>query len=199
MTPPTKFAKMLFEGKNLAGWASRKGGPAGWKVRDGAMEVVPDSGDIYTEQNFGDFQLHVAFWLPYMPKAKGQKRANSGVYLQGRYEVQVLDSYGLEPQDDDCGTLYKVAPPLRNACKKPRTWQSYDIAFRAPRFDSGGLKEKDRVKPFISNVVLIQGNLKISGPTRRAMETDPATPGPILLQEHHGDLVRYRNIWVLPV
>ena len=198
VVPPPKDAVTLFDGGRIAGWLSRKGGPAAWALKNGFMEVVPQSGDIYTERTFGDFQLHVEFWIPFMPEAKGQARANSGVYLQGLYEVQVLDSFGLKSSDDDCGAIYKVAAPLRNACKKPRTWQSYDIAFRAPRFDAGQLKEHARVTVF-QNGFMIQDNLEIPGPTRRAMETDPVKPGPILLQEHHGDLVRFRNIWIIPV
>ena len=195
--PPPKFATVLFEGKDLSGWVSRKGGPAGWKVRGNYMEVVPGSGDIYTKRTFGDFQLHVEFWLPYMPEAKGQARANSGVYLQGRYEVQVLDSYGLDSKDNDCGGIYKVAAPLVNACKKPQTWQKYDVAFRAPRCDAAGqLTEKARVTVF-HNSVMIHNNLEITI-TAGELDGEVSKPGPLLLQDH-GNLVRYRNIWIVPV
>lgn len=194
---PPKFATVLFGGKDLSGWLSRKGGPAGWSAKNGYVEVVPKSGDIYTKRTFGDFQLHVEFWLPYMPEASGQARANSGVYLQGRYEIQVLDSYGLESKDNDCGGIYKVAAPLVNACKKPRTWQSYDIAFRAPRFDAAGkLTEKARVTVF-QNDVMIHDNVEIT-PTPGELNREFSQPGPILLQDH-GNLVRYRNIWIVPV
>lgn len=191
-------ARVLFDGKDLAPWRSRDGGPAKWTVKNGYMEVVPKSGDIRTQETFGDFQLHVEFWLPYMPEARGQARANSGVYLQARYEIQVLDSYGLESKDDDCGAIYKVAAPLRNACTKPETWQSYEIAFRAPRFDAvGELKEKGRVTVF-HNGVMIQNNQEFSGLTRGGVEGNASEPGPILLQ-NHGNPVRYRNIWIIPV
>ena len=195
--PPPKFATALFEGKGLSAWVSRKGGPAGWQVKGSYMEVVPSSGDICTKRTFGDFQLHVEFWLPHMPEAKGQARANSGVYLQGRYELQVLDSYGLESKDNDCGAIYKVAAPLVNACKKPQTWQKYDVAFRAPRGDAAGrLTEKARVTIF-QNSVMIHDNAEIAT-TSGALDDEVFKPGPILLQDH-GNLVRYRNIWIVPV
>ena len=192
------LATVLFDGKDLDAWRSCQGGPAKWVVRNGYMEVVPKSGNICTQEKFNDFQLHVEFWLPYMPEAKGQARANSGVYLQGRYEVQVLDSYGLESKDDDCGAIYGVAAPLRNACRKPETWQSYDIAFRAPRFDRAGqLREPGYVTVF-QNGVMIQNNQRFSNPTRAALEGNPTGPGPIMLQDHD-NTVRYRNTWIVPV
>jgi hypothetical protein len=194
--PAPKCATVLFDGTSLSGWLSRKGGPAGWKIEDGYAEVVPGTGDIYTKDTFTDFQLHVEFWLPLMADAKGQARANSGVYLQGRYEIQVLDSYGLDSQDNDCGAIYKVAAPLANACRKPETWQSYDVAFRAPRFDlAGNQTEKARVT-VLHNGVTIHNNLEIPGPTGGALNLDAAGPGPILIQDHR-DLVRYRNVWVI--
>src|SRR5690606_18910853 len=104
------------------------------------MEVVPKSGDICSKELFYDCQVHVEFWLPLMADQTGQARANSGVYLQGRYEVQVLDSYGLDSGDDDCGAIYKLSPPLENACRPPENWQTYDILFLAPRFNENGRK-----------------------------------------------------------
>lgn len=197
MWRPSPQAKILFEGKDLAQWLARKGGEAKWKIKDGYMEVAPGTGDIYTKEEFGDFQLHVEFWLPLMADKKGQARANSGVYLQGRYEVQVLDSYGLDSQDNDCGGIYKIAKPLLNACRKPEQWQSYDIAFRAARFVDGKLKESARASVF-HNAVMIHNNLEIPMPTGGAINEDMSKPGPILLQDH-GNLVRYRNLWILPI
>ncbi|HTE17562.1 MAG TPA: DUF1080 domain-containing protein [Armatimonadota bacterium] len=193
-------AIVLFDGKDLSRWVSRKdNGPAGWKVENGYAEIAPGSGDIYTRDTFGDFQLHVEWWLPHMPDARGQARANSGVYLQGKYEIQVLDSYGLESKDNDAGGIYKVAAPLRNASKKPEKWQSYDIAFRAPRYDaSGNLTEKVRVTVF-HNGVMIHNNQEFDPQvTTSGLPGDFTKPGPILLQDH-GNRVRYRNIWLLPV
>ncbi len=196
--PPPKYAKVLFGGSSLAEWISSKGGSPEWIVRDGYVEVVPGSGNIHTRETFTDFQLHVEFWLPLMPEATGQGRANSGVYLQGLYEVQVLDSYGLDPRNNDCGAVYEVAPPIRNACRKPERWQAYDIAFRAPRFDaSGQLQEKGRITVF-QNAILIHHGQEVAKPTRAAMKLDSTKPGPVMLQDH-GNPVRYRNVWLIPV
>ncbi len=197
MTETPKPAKVLFDGKDLSQWLARKGGDANWTIKDGYMEVVPGTGDIYTKEVFTDFQLHVEFWLPLMADQTGQARANSGVYLQGRYEIQVLDSFGLESQDNDCGAIYKVAAPLVNACRKPEEWQSYDVAFRAARFDGDILKEKARVTVF-HNDVLIHNNLEMPAPTGGALDEDMRKPGPLLLQDHRNP-VRYRNVWIMPV
>ena len=125
------------------------------------------------------------------------KNSNSGIYLQGRYEIQVLDSYGLDSKDNDCGGIYKIAAPLKNACRKPEEWQSYDVAFRTARVENDALKEKPRVTVF-HNDVMIHNNLEIPTPTGGAMVMDMRKPGSLLLQDH-GDLVRYRNVWVLPI
>lgn len=191
-----KGAKVLFDGKSLSGWMSVKGGPARWKVASGFMEVAPGSGNIYTAEVFADFQLHLEFWLPLMEKSRGQARANSGVYLQGRYEAQVLDSYGLQSQDNDCGAFYRIAAPLRNACKKPERWQSYDFAFRSARVDSTGkVTENARVTLF-HNGVMIHNNLELPRATPGGLDEDVTKPGPLLLQDH-GNLVRFRNIWIV--
>lgn len=196
MLRPPKYATVLFGGKSLSNWMSTKGGPAGWKVASSYMEVAPGSGNIYTKEVFRDFHLHLEFWLPLMETSRGQARANSGVYLQGRYEAQVLDSYGLQSQDNDCGAFYKIAAPLRNACKKPERWQSYDFAFRAARVDSTNkVTENARVTVF-HNGVMIHNNLELPRATPGGLDEDVTKPGPLLLQDH-GNLVRYRNIWVI--
>jgi hypothetical protein len=197
MWQPIQQATVLFDGKNLSSWLARKGGEAHWKIKDGYMEVVPGTGDIHTKEIFGDFQLHVEFWLPLMADKTGQARANSGVYLQGRYEIQVLDSYGLDSQDNDCGGIYKIAKPLVNACREPEQWQSYDVAFRMARVENDQLKEKPRVTIF-HNGVLIHNHVEIPTPTGRALDEDMGKFGPILLQDH-GDLVRYRNTWITSI
>jgi rubredoxin len=197
-TPPPKGAVVLFGGKSLDGWVQRKDGksPAKWKlVGGGAMQA--GGGDIHTKQKFGgSFHLHVEFRVPYLPTKKGQERGNSGVYVQGRYEVQVLDSYGLKPKHDDCGAIYEVAAPKVNACKAPTVWQSYDIYFTAPVCKDGKRVEPARMTVY-HNGVKIHDDVKITKDnTRAGMGGDVCTPGPIMLQDH-GNPVQYRNIWLL--
>jgi len=156
-------------------------------------------GNIATRKHFdGHFKVHVEFRVPYMPKASGQGRGNSGVYLQGRYEVQILDSYGLQSEDHDCGGIYKVAAPKVNACQAPTVWQSYDIDFHAPVFRDGKKVEPARIS-VIHNGILIHEDVKIPlDNTVAGLGGDPAGPGPIMLQDH-GNPVQYRNIWLLPL
>ena len=198
-TPAPDKAKVLFDGKSLDLWKPARGdGPNTWQlVEGGAMQVK--SGDLTTKELFGGhFKLHVEFRVPYMPKAQGQGRGNSGVYLQGRYEVQVLDSYGLKSQDNDCGGIYKVATPLVNACKAPTVWQAYDIDFHAPIFKDGKKVEPARIS-VEQNGKTIHKNVSIPiDNTVSGLGGDPSKPGPILLQDH-GNPVQYRNIWILPL
>jgi hypothetical protein len=196
--PPTDAA-VLFNGHDVSGWQHRgSGATVKWKIADGAIEVVPGTGDIQTKQQFRDFQLHVEFNVPLMPDARGQARGNSGVYLQGLYEIQVLDSYGLKPGKGDCGAIYGQASPMVNACLPPEHWQSYDILFHAPRFDAAGmLMDKPRVS-VLQNGVWIQDNVSIGGRTTASLEADPHQSGPILLQDH-GNRVKYRNLWIRPL
>jgi hypothetical protein len=198
--PPPRGAIVLFDGKGLDSWTGMDGkSPAAWKlVEGGAMEVR--GGNILSKQLLGgDFRLHVEFRLPYMPDKKGQDRGNSGIYVQGRYEVQVLDSYGIEkPGSGDCGAIYGVEPPSVNASKAPLVWQSYDIEFRAPRFE-----EKKKVEParmsVVWNGVKVHDNAKVTlDNTTAGRGGDPATPGPLMLQDH-GSPVRFRNIWLEPL
>jgi hypothetical protein len=137
-TPPPSGAVVLFDGKSLDGWVKRDSkDKAAFKLQEGGvMEAAVK--DIHTTKTFdGRFTLHVEFRVPYMPVAKGQGRGNSGVYVQGRYEVQILDSYGLQSKNNDCGAIYEVAAPKVNACKAPTVWQSYDIEFQAPKCENG--------------------------------------------------------------
>ena len=167
-----------------------------WELVDGAMEVTPGTGSIVTRQKFTDFQLHLEFRTPFMPEARGQARGNSGVYLQGRYEVQVLDSYGLAGEDNECGGIYKVAAPRVNMCAPPGQWQSYDVTFQAPRYDGDGKKLGNAVATIRHNGVIIHENLEIPGPTGGALDEATEKPGGICLQDH-GDRVQYRNIWLV--
>jgi hypothetical protein len=175
---------------------AEKGGPPTWKVHDGCLEVVPGAGSIVTRESFRDFQLHVEFRLPERPDPG---HGNSGVYLQNRYEVQILDSWGRPAEMNGCGSLYRAVAPLRNACKKPGRWQSFDIAFRAPRYSEAGELQEKGLLTVLHNRVLIHNKLSIPGKTGRAQRQtgdDPRTPGPILLQNHRS-AVRFRNIWIV--
>jgi hypothetical protein len=171
--------------------------PAPWPVANGVM--TSSQTDIITKQKFTDFQLHLEFREPYMPNAQGQARGNSGVGLQGRYEIQILDSYGLaSPGTGDCGAVYGEHAPLLIAYKPPRAWQTYDIMFRAPRFDaSGKMIEKAHVTVLL-NGVCIQNNQSINGATGLQLDENYDQPGPLLLQ-YHNNAVECRNIWILPL
>jgi hypothetical protein len=201
-TPAPKGAVTLFDGKSLDNWTSRNGkDAAAWKVLDGGiLEVKSPTSDINTKEKFtGRFKLHVEFRVGYQPKAKGQRRGNSGVYLQGRYEVQILDSYGARGgQKDDCGALYSIAAPTMNVCKAPTVWQSYDIEFTAPKC-ADGKKVAPAVATVYHNGIKIHDNVKLTTDnTLRGLGGDPCSPGPILLQEN-GCPVQFRNIWLLPI
>lgn len=187
--PPEK-STVLFDGKDLGKWQTRNGTPAAWRLAEDYMEVAPGAGDIRTVADFEDFQLHLEFWLPRMEQSQGQARANSGVYLAGRYEIQVLDSFGAPPAIDGCGAIYGQAPPERNASRRPERWQSYDVVFR--KAHAGG---KARVT-VLHNGVLIHNQVELAGPTGGAIGQEETAPGPLLLQDH-GDPVRYRNVWIL--
>lgn len=195
---PPKGAIILFDGKGFAKWVKKDGkGEVKWTLRDGVMEGVKGHGDIITKEKFGGkFTLHVEFRVPYEPVGAGQGRGNSGVYVQGRYEVQILDSYGLQSKNNDCAAIYEVAAPKVNACKAPTVWQSYDIEFIAPKF-AGGKKTEPAKMSVRHNGVLVHQNVEIPvDNTRAGLGGDPATPGPILLQDH-GHPVQFRNIWLV--
>lgn len=198
-TPAPKGATVLFSGKDLENWTKTNGkDEVKWTLRDGGvMEGVKGHGDIITKEKFdGAFKLHVEFRVPYEPGGAGQGRGNSGVYVQGRYEVQILDSYGLKSKNNDCGAIYEVAAPSENACKAPSVWQSYDIEFTSPKFENGKKTEPARMTVY-HNGVKIHDNVSIPvDNTRAGLGGDASKPGPILLQDH-GHPVQFRNIWLV--
>jgi hypothetical protein len=148
-----------------------------------------------TKQSFGDFTMHLEFRTPYMPKARGQARGNSGVYIQGRYEVQILDSFGLEGANNECGGLYKQRAPLVNMCFPPLAWQTYDIDFTTPRFDAAGRKIANACITVRHNGVVVQNNVEITAKTGGGAPEGPASR-PIRLQDH-GNPVHFRNLWIV--
>jgi len=188
-------AVILFDGKDLSQWRRTDGQPATWKIENGAM--VAQGGNVVSTETFQDIFLHLEFKTPHMPQATGQGRGNSGVYLQARYEVQVLDSYGIAiPGKGDCGAIYGQYAPLVNACRPPLYWQSYDIVFRTPRFDSAGKELEPGRMTVLQNGVVIQNNAQLLGATVGRQPGGLAGPGPLLLQDH-GNPVQYRNIWLV--
>lgn len=198
-TPPSD-AIVLFDGTDLSAWESQRGGgPAGWKVENGYMEVVPRSGGIQTKQAFGDVQLHLEWAAPADAEGEGQGRSNSGVFLMNMYEVQILDTYNNETYTDgQAGAIYGQYPPLVNPLRPPGEWQVYDIFFRAPRFDDDGNLTSPARMTVLVNGVLVQDNSILTGPTghhqRPPYEAHPEKL-PISLQDH-GNPIRFRNIWV---
>ncbi len=150
-----------------------------------------------TRQVFGDYSLHVEFQTPFMPKASGQARGNSGVYHQGRYETQILDSFGLEGKNNEAGGIYSVRDPDLNMCLPPLSWQTYDVDFTAARFDASGKKLSSALLTVRLNGVVVQSEVAVPGPTTAAPLPESNQPGPIYLQDH-GNPVRFRNIWLVP-
>lgn len=191
-------AVVLFDGRDFSGWRQRgSGAPVQWRIEGDAMVVVPGSGDVVSTETFEDAFLHLEFRLPDMPEARGQARANSGVFLQGRYEIQVLDSYGwATPGKGDCGAVYNQFAPLRNACRPPLQWQSYDIAFRAARVGDGGEVLEAARLTVLHNGLIIHNNVVLQGVTGGAADHAVGTPGPLRLQDHRNE-VAFRNIWLL--
>lgn len=197
--PAPSDAIVLFDGSDLSQWRSDSGKPAGWTVRDGYMEVKPGAGTIQTAQGFGSMQLHIEWASPTPPKGEGQERGNSGVYLMGLYEVQVLDSYDNPTYaDGEAASLYGQYPPLVNASRKPGEWQTYDIIFHAPTFKGDGSLDRPAVVTVFHNGVLVQDDVVLTGPTAhhaRPPYKAHADKLPLMLQDH-GNRVRYRDVWV---
>ncbi len=195
VTAPPKGAVVLVDGHGHSTMVNRDGKPIAWKVVDDALEVVAGSGDALSQETFGDCRVHVEFSVPQHPDSDtGQARGNSGVYLQDRYEVQVLDSFGLVSKDNDCGAIYGKHAPRVNACLKPGEWQSYDIVFRAARWGDAEKKAANARLTVWQNGRKIHDDAEVDGPTT-AGGAESSKPGPLRLQDH-GNRVRYRSVWV---
>jgi hypothetical protein len=201
MRQPPSDAVVLFDGRSLANWRSADSAaqPARWKVADGYMEVVAGAGNIATTRGFGDVQLHVEWMAPTPAHGEGQERGNSGVFLMGIYEVQVLDNYhNITYPDGQAGAIYGQYPPLVNANRPPGEWQTYDIIFHRPRFDASGKVATPARMTIVYNGVLVQDNAVLTGPTAHK-QRPPYVKHDDKLQlvlQDHGDPVRFRNIWV---
>ena len=203
---PPSDAIVLFDGKDLSQWTSRDGAPLRWRVEGGAIvsgSVTKEPGktqDLISKQRFGSAQIHVEFAVPYMPNQKDQARGNSGVYLQGRYEIQILDSYNNPTYPNgSCAALYGRFPPLVNASRPPEQWQTYDIIFHPPKCAEDGKFAQPGTLTLLHNGVLVQDHVPVV--STRACNPEP---GPLLLQDHyHPDApntpIRFRNIWVRPL
>lgn len=196
---PPSDAIILFDGADLSGWVSSIDGvsPARWKIESGYMEVVPGTGDIQTKEHFSNCQLHIEWAAPVIVKGEGQDRGNSGVFLMGLYEVQVLDCYNnITYPDGMTAAIYGQYPPLVNACRKPGEWQTYDIIWESPKFDGEKLIQPAYITVFHNGILVHYHTPLIGSTVHRQIPSYKIHPpkGPLKLQDH-GCPVRYRNIW----
>ena len=197
---PPSDAIVLFDGKDLSEWEHADGTAPKWKIENGATTVVRGTGLIQTKQVFGSCQLHIEWRSPAEvdPKKTGQGRGNSGIFLQSRYELQVLDSYDNKTYSNgQAGSIYKQSAPMVNVCRKPGEWQTYDIIYTAPEFDGKGELVSPARITVLQNGVVIQNNTVIKGKTEYIGMPSYSPHGklPIILQDH-GDAVSFRNIWI---
>ncbi len=198
--PPPSDAIIIFNGKDLSQFENKDGKQVEWKLNpaEGSVTVEKGKGDIHTKQKFGDFQLHIEFREPSVVVGESQGRGNSGIFLQERYELQVLDCYNNKTYvNGQTGSIYKQAIPLANVCKKPGEWQTYDVIFTSPHFKEDGSLEKPAYVTVLQNGVLVQNHTELIGST--AYIGKPAYEkhgkGSIKLQDH-GNPVSFRNIWI---
>ena len=199
-------AVVLFDGSDLDAWERQGGGDPTWLTKDGYFEVLPKKnnnnvgGSINTRQSFGDVKVHLEFRLPYEPEHRGQKRANSGFFLPGGYEVQILDSYGLDGMWNECGALYKQSPPRVNMCWAPGVWQTFDVEFKRLRRDSEGNKVDHAEFTVWHNGVKIHNSFQIKGATSNTQKGrelgESGKNGGLSLQDH-SNKIQFRNIWVV--
>ena len=201
MAPPPSDAIVLFDGSDLSQWCDKgNGGPVQWNVSDGVATSA--KGDIVTTNKFGDMQLHLEFREPAPPKESGQGRGNSGIYFMSRYEIQVLDCYNNKTYADGAtGGVYGQHPALANACRPPGEWQTYDIAFTAPRFAADGTVSSPAYVTVILNGVVVQNHQAFRGATnwRSLGEYKEHGPEEPLALQYHNNSVSFRNIWVRPI
>jgi len=195
-------AIVLFDGTTLENeWTNGKGEKPEWVVADGCFTVKKGTGTIKTKRQFEDYQLHIEWRSPAEVVGESQGRGNSGIFMQGIYEVQVLDNYNNRTyRNGQAGSIYKQHPPLVNACKAPGVWQTYDIIYTAPRFNEDGITYfTPPTVTVLHNGVLVQNNVKMRGPTEYIGVPEYTVkkhgPGSIELQDH-GNPVSYRNIWI---
>lgn len=194
-------AIILFDGKNLDAWESTRGGAAQWIVENGVFTVNKKSGDIQTKQKFNSYQLHIEWRIPENITGESQGRGNSGVFMQGMYEVQVLDNYNNETYvNGQAGSIYKQTPPLANAMRKPGEWNVYDIIYNAPVFKEDGTYRVPPTITVIQNGIVLQNNTTILGTTEYIgfPQIKPHGAGPIILQSHGdpSEPISFRNIWL---
>ncbi|MDR2496660.1 MAG: DUF1080 domain-containing protein [Tannerellaceae bacterium] len=194
-------AIVLFDGKDLSEWESPKGGPAQWTVHDGVFTVNKKAGDIQTKRKFENYQLHLEWMIPTNITGKSQGRGNSGVYMQGMYEIQILDNYENETYvNGQTGSVYKQTPPLANAMRKPGEWNVYDIIYSAPVFKEDGTYRIPPTVTVIQNGVLLQNHTTILGTTEYIgfPKVKEHAAGSIVLQSHGdpSEPISFRNIWI---
>ncbi len=182
---PPEGAIVLFDGTNTDAWEG-SGMDANKLLKEGQS----------SKQKFQSYTVHIEFLLPYQPAARGQGRGNSGFYNQGRYEVQMLDSFGLEGKDNECGGFYTIKAPDINMCYPPLQWQTYDVEYTAAKFNAAGKKTANAKATVKHNGVQIHKDVELGKSTTAAPESDSPAPGPLTLQ-NHGNSVRYRNIWIV--
>lgn len=198
MNTPPSDAFVLFDGSHTDEWVNAKGEAVGWTIEGDALVVKPGSGDIMTRRKFDDFQLHLEFRTPAKVEGESQGRGNSGVFLQNRYEVQILDNYNNKTYSNgQAGSIYKQTPPLVNASREPGTWQTYDIIYSAPIFNEDGLKVKSAYVTVIHNGVVVQHHTEIQGTTEYIGWPKNIAHGPDVIKlQDHDNLTAYRNIWL---
>jgi hypothetical protein len=187
---------VLFDGTDQSAFSQRDGSDAGWQIKDGTLEIAPGSGDLVTRERFEDVRLHLEFRLPVTadPSADEQARGNSGVYLQGRYELRILDSFGRALEGaDDAAAIYGVRDAAENAALPAETWQSYDVVFRAARY-RGDVELRPATLTVVWNGTLVHDQVELPDATSGG---DPEAPGPApLVLQDHAQPVRYRNVWL---